>query len=112
MSEKCPICGLGEMVDTGESPSCIDGKVYQCTLCNDRMNHRHLFGIRATRDAAIAKAVRPWREALAPFAQPEFSRQTSGMVQGDDSPVWSVNDAVLYLRDFRRVRALLDKAGA
>lgn len=45
--------------------------------------------------------------ALRPFAHDDLCRATSGNIQGDDSPVFGKDKAVLTLGDFRKARSLL-----
>ncbi len=47
------------------------------------------------------------RGALAAFANPKFCETLSGNVQGDKSPIYERNGAVLKLGDFNRAAAAL-----
>ena len=58
--------------------------------------------LKAQRDELLA--------ALEPFSVEIFSTALSGNVQGDDSPVFGRNGALLTLGDFRRARTATAKA--
>lgn len=46
------------------------------------------------------------RQALRPFAHPDLSMVTSGNVEGDSSPVFQRNKAVLRIGDFKKAMTL------
>jgi len=60
---------------------------------------------------ALARQVIALREALEPFAHPDLCETLGGNVQGDHSPVYGRNKAILRIGDFRRARAPLDALG-
>jgi len=60
---------------------------------------------------ALARQVIALREALEPFAHPDLCETLGGNVQGDYSPVYGRNKAILRIGDFRRARARLDALG-
>jgi len=47
------------------------------------------------------------REALKPFAQDDLCKQLTGNAQGDESPIFGRDKAMLYLGDFRRAKQAL-----
>ena len=47
------------------------------------------------------------RDALRPFAHPALSRLLGGNVQGDESPVYGREDALLKIGDFKRAAEAL-----
>lgn len=49
------------------------------------------------------------REALQPFTHDDLCKQLGGNVEGDNSPVFGREKAILRLGDFRRARAALAK---
>lgn len=68
---------------------------------------------RLTAELAEARAeVERLRAALLPFAADEFQAALGGQIQGDDSPAWGRNGAILTLGDFRRARAAICAAPA
>jgi hypothetical protein len=62
--------------------------------------------------AALRAQIAEQREALKPFAHPEFSRRLGGNEQGDESPLYGRNGVLLLLGDFKRAAAVLAKHGA
>lgn len=76
---------------------------------------RELTAIEAGMAETIARLEREKAElveALKPFAQDDLSIANSGNIQGDDSPVWGKDGAMLKLGDFRRARRLYQKHGS
>jgi hypothetical protein len=61
--------------------------------------------------SAMRQEIAALREALEPFAHPDLCETLGGNVQGDDSPVYGRNKAILRIGDFRRARARLDALG-
>lgn len=55
------------------------------------------------KDAALARFV----EVLKPFAHPDLSKLTSNNVQGQNSPVFGRDGAVLYIKDFASAASVL-----
>lgn len=52
------------------------------------------------------------REALRPFTHPDLLKATGGTIQGDDSPVYGRDKAMLKLGDFRRAQRALTETEA
>ena len=57
--------------------------------------------LRAELDAAN-KAVDEAREVIRPFSHPDLCKYTAGNKQGELSPVWGKDDALLTIGDFRK----------
>jgi hypothetical protein len=68
-------------------------------------------GLAEARALAAESAAARLREALEPFASDDLCRTASGNIEGDASPVYQRDNAVLLLGDFRRARAALIGTG-
>ena len=95
MTEKCPICGAGLLEDSHPA-----WKQWRCLSCEVTLTWPQIELARVTRDAAIAEAVRPWREALERTTDAVDEHRLIGVANSDTRALIESN------------RALLDKAGA
>ena len=84
--------------------------IYVCDHCGGRFGEFNTeTGNHSTCDriAALEAENAKLREALEPFAHPDLCKYTSNNMEGDDSPVFGRDKAILTLGDFRRAAALL-----
>lgn len=56
-----------------------------------------------------AETIAKLREALKPFTHDDLCEMLGGNVEGDESPVFNRNHAMLKLKDFRKARAVLSE---
>ena len=59
--------------------------------------------------AELERRVKELEEALRPFTHPDLCETLGGNVQGDESPLWARNRAMLKLGHFKTASATLNK---
>lgn len=62
----------------------------------------------AAENIYLRKRVKELEEALKPFSHPAFRRLLGGNVQGDASPIYGREDAILTIGDFKRAAEALE----
>jgi len=74
---------------------------------SEKVKNMHTWDVNRRVLFMIAADIEQLEKALEPFAHEDLCETTSGNVEGDNSPVFGKNNAILRLGDFRKARRLL-----